>query len=69
MLFFITYSFIDNYTDTKMRGPMLIINPRSWKLPCNIMIQLSTPLRYNYPISIGYNTPKDVNVIALLSVA
>lgn len=27
MLFFITYSFIDNYTDTKMRGPMLIICP------------------------------------------
>lgn len=52
-----------------MRGPMLIINPRSWKLPCNIMIQLSTPLRYNYPITIGYYMPKDVNVIALLSVA
>ena len=49
-----------------MRGLMLIINLRSWKYLCVIMIQLSTPLVYRYPLTKGKNTPKDVNVIAYI---
>lgn len=42
---------------------MLIINPRSWKLPLQHNDTIVHASRYNYPI-IRYNTPKDVNVIA-----
>lgn len=46
-----------------MRGLLHIIIMRSWKIPCRIMIQLSTPLMYITPFK-GKNILTDVNVIA-----